>query len=252
MTSSCWKLLIEYGADVNIKCLKTWLTPLHEASLYGHSKCVYQLICAGANVSAVASSGLEGATPLHLASKENHVDCIEVLLSAGADIRKTNLRNQTALLTATVAGHVEAVDLLLDAGSEAIKSTAYGCTALFGASNLEVAKLLMKRGVPATVVDSLGRTVLHCAASRGEGAALLCLFFKAGTDPTLRNLRGMTAADVARFEGHMDTAKMLDMLEAKYRDNKRREEEEKTEDTAGVKELDQKVGSLNINEKARK
>lgn len=176
-------------------------------------------------MSAVASSDIFGATPLHLASEENHIDCIEKLLEAGADREMKNMKDQTALLAATIEGHVKAVDLLLDAGSDASKMTAYGNTALIAVSNLEVAKLLIQRGVSAKVVDSLGWTVLHFAAYRGESTGLLCLFFQAGCDPTVRNNGGWTAADVARSEGHMDTAKMLDMLETKHRDNKRREEE---------------------------
>lgn len=166
----------------------------------------------------MAAAVAESFTPLHFAALENHTDVIEVLLGAGAnvDIQDTKLR--TPLMVATTGSHIKAIELLIDAGSKPNKTNARGHSALFAASNVEVAKVLIDRGASAKVVDVQGWTLLHNAAFGGYPTGLLCAHFKAGANPLSKDARGRTPADIARLKGNEGTARMLDMLAAKHRE----------------------------------
>jgi ankyrin repeat protein len=75
------KLLISYGADINLKT-KDGKTPLHEAIQYaGYLKTVEFLVQNGADVNA---KDAEGKTPLKLAVEHNETEIAEFLRQHGA------------------------------------------------------------------------------------------------------------------------------------------------------------------------
>lgn len=93
---NCISSLIDGGKDVNFIdeiCHFRIITPLQLASQHGQSDCVRLLIEKGADVNL---KDRENWTPLHLASACGHLDCIQLLLDNGADKTLINDRGESA------------------------------------------------------------------------------------------------------------------------------------------------------------
>ncbi|XP_029400041.1 putative ankyrin repeat domain-containing protein 31 [Mus pahari] len=108
------KVLIEAGADVNLKDSAGW-TPLHKASSGGFDDVITELLQAGANVNCET---IEGIVPLHGASAGNHLKAAEILLEHGANPNQKDQKQRTAL---DEAGDEKMKELLKSYG--AIEST---------------------------------------------------------------------------------------------------------------------------------
>lgn len=76
------RTLLDSGADPN-DARGDGLTPLHLASLNGHTEAARILLAAGADVG--PESRIGAYTPLHLAARGGHPDVVELLLASGAD-----------------------------------------------------------------------------------------------------------------------------------------------------------------------
>lgn len=178
--------------------------------------CAYALLRAGANVSA---RDIDGTSPLLAASLKGFTDVIEVLLSGGAidDVNREDNERRTPLIAASAFADVKAVNLLLDAGADVNRADAEGRTALFAPTDLKIVRALLDRGADAKVLAKEGQTVLHTAAANGACAGVICALYRAGADPTVKVRGILTAADLARLEGHEDAATLLDLLAAKHR-----------------------------------
>lgn len=103
------KLLIENGADVNVKD-KDDLTPLHYASMNGYINIIKLLIKNSADIDAQGGNmyiqregeepeliGPMKFTPLHYAVKHKHYDVAELLIKKGADVKIRNAYKQRAI-----------------------------------------------------------------------------------------------------------------------------------------------------------
>lgn len=92
------KVMLEYGADVNIKDSYGYV-PLAKAANGGHLQIVNLLIANGANVNARDdySGDLGRGTPLMAAAYEGHTHVVSALLKAGADPNLKNKSGWTAL-----------------------------------------------------------------------------------------------------------------------------------------------------------
>lgn len=208
------KVLVAAGADIDKKD-NDLNTPLLLACHEGLHKCVWTLICAGADISVKDRKGLSA---LHTSAQQGHTECVEVLLSSGADANVRAPHKGTPLFSAALYGDAKSVHLMIDAGSNPNSLDVVGRSALFGAKKLENVKALLERGASAKILSTDGLSVLHHAAYHGCDVGILRALFRAGADPTLVRM-GKTAADIAREKGHVDAAKMLDLLAVKYRAN---------------------------------
>ncbi|XP_059390620.1 transient receptor potential cation channel subfamily A member 1-like [Carassius carassius] len=111
------KRLLETFTDS--KMLNDWdekgLTPLHLASMAGHTQVVELLLRSGA----LFQSDYKGWSCLHHAAAEGYTQTMKILLAANVKLLDiTNEDGNTALHIAAQAGHVGAVLLLLDRGAE--------------------------------------------------------------------------------------------------------------------------------------
>ena len=74
----CVKLLLEYGADVNIVD-NFGFRPIHDACLYGHLKILRMLLNQGAKTEGVDRMGLASITPLLYAAQQDNIECLKLL-----------------------------------------------------------------------------------------------------------------------------------------------------------------------------
>ena len=108
-------LLLDAGAEPNSVVLFSE-TPLHTAASMGYSDCVKVLLKFGAGIEILM--GQMKMSALHLAAQEGNVDCVDHLLEAGASVRAENVRGQSPLHLAALAQSPETVELLLNNGED--------------------------------------------------------------------------------------------------------------------------------------
>lgn len=138
-------LLIQHGADVNVRLGKDEATPLMRAAASLHPDVVSQLLKAGAHLDA---QDRLGATALMWASVKGCQACATRLIAAGALLDVRGRMGETALQLAVETGDLNMVKLLLDAGADQTIATMVGTTPLQAAENRrlsEIAALLRAR-----------------------------------------------------------------------------------------------------------
>ena len=208
------RLLIEYGADINIKSSKLQRTALMSAAYRGRASIVQYLLEQGAPVN---TQDVEGVTSLMIASQNGHPETVRVLLDYGADANMLGWSEeiyQTALMLACFNQRTVCVDLLLDGGADPnlcgstdspLSAACYttGHDQPMDPTILE--KLLSAGGNPNT---QTGFTALMIAADQGydEGVQVL---LNASADVNIQNSDGNIALHYAADEGHLGICKML-------------------------------------------
>ena len=105
------KLLLKFGATIDLKNKTDATTPLHTASCYGHDKIAQILLDNGADI---AARDKYEQTSLHHACKESHVDAVKLLLSRGANIDDKDIDGKTPL---QVSVHGSIRSMLLNSSS---------------------------------------------------------------------------------------------------------------------------------------
>ncbi|MCH5600242.1 ankyrin repeat domain-containing protein [Niabella ginsengisoli] len=104
------KLLVENGADVNIKEFRDF-TPIRIAARNGHLDIVKYLADKGAVIDIKA---MDGATPLEHAASKGHYDIVKFLIDKGADINNQDNDGDFPLGEAAKLGYLEIIKLLLE------------------------------------------------------------------------------------------------------------------------------------------
>ena len=107
-------LIITYALDVNART-KFERTPLHVASICGHTDVAQALLDCGAEIDAL---DIHKQTPLHLASSNGRAKVVQLLLEHGAALDVQSSIQNTPLFLASLNGHFESVQLLLDHGAD--------------------------------------------------------------------------------------------------------------------------------------
>ena len=105
--------LLESGVNVNVKD-KYGNTPLYYASTYGQLQIAKLIIEYGADVNIKCY----GSTPLHQASYNRRTEVTKLLLECNADVNVKDSIGWTPLLWASYNGHVDIVKLLVDHGEK--------------------------------------------------------------------------------------------------------------------------------------
>ena len=217
------EILLDHGANINIKSLENGGTPLHTVANWEFIDALRYLIKRGANLEILDNRGF---TPLSLAAYANRLQNVQALVEAGAKIDvKTTTENMTPLIAATMnispLNHGDSMDVikyLLDKKANVNFQAADEKTALINAaasSNSGQAEdkvdLLLSRGAKTDIVNKSGETALMFAAGRGhEGVVELLL--KKGANVQLKNNAGETAMSYAKRSGN---SAILSLLESK-------------------------------------
>ncbi len=189
------KLLLEKGADTNVKDAPSGYSPLHWAVIMWSNEVAELIVAAGADVNArsntgetpldiVATSGgpaaigellvAKGAdaSSLHAAAYVGDIARVKAFIDEGVEInRPSGMVSGTALHSAAAGGHKEVAEFLIDKGADVNAQTRTGQTPLHtaaGASHLDVMELLVNKGAEVNMKDSRGRTVLSIAEKGGH------------------------------------------------------------------------------------
>ena len=121
----------------------------------------------------------------------------------------------TALHLSAFFGGVDGARVLLEAGAEMdlVSRNDFSVYPIHSAAagRVPVALLLVERGADVNVRQRHGWTPLHTAAHNGS-EELVDALLAAGADPAATNDDGVTAADLARKDGHAAIAERLEAL----------------------------------------
>ena len=209
--------LISAGADVNTTDDKGYgdserrskVTPLHLASLYGHTEIVKALISAGADVNETDS---DNDSALDLASRNGHTEIVKALIAAPDTNVETMPQNGNLLLHgASRNGHTEIVKALIDAKADVKHATENGNTLLHGASrdgHTEIVKALIDAKADVNAKDTDKDTPLH-GASRNGHTEIVKALINAGADVNAKDTDRDTPLHGASRNGHTEIVEAL-------------------------------------------
>ena len=110
------KVLLEYGADVNLKPPSRFANTAVDAAVSGdHADVVRILLAAGANPNVTSEANY---TTLHKAAVHGNLDVVRMLLDHGADVHAVRDGGHTPMDDAKEKGHVAIADLLRARGAK--------------------------------------------------------------------------------------------------------------------------------------
>lgn len=187
-------------------------TPLHLASIFGHTAIVQYLLERGAQTKA---KDILGSTPLHEACRYGQTDIVSLLLSSGSDPNsQDSLGKSPLLLVIDSAKRIEIYDLLLKHKANPNAKDMYGDTPLHIATmnsmDLEVLKLLQQYGADVNERNKQGITPLALAIDR-QRKEHVEFFAKNGADIHAEDIQG--TSPLSRVLSPSRNATMLELLE---------------------------------------
>ncbi len=152
----------------------------------------------------------QGQHGLFLALRAGSNKVVRLLLQhPQTQVESTNAVGETPLMMAALRADIDSMKILIARGAQVNRP---GWTPLhYAASSPSDApvRLLVEQGAQIDARAPNGNTPLMLAARYGsEGSVTLLL--QRGADRTLRNLRNLNAADVARLDGRETLARRLD------------------------------------------
>ena len=207
------RLLLEKGAEIEVKGGKYNYTPLSWAARNGHEAVVKLLLDKGAETE--VKDNKFGRTSLLWAAENGHKAVVKLLLEKGAETEvKEDKFGRTSLLWAAENGHVAVVKLLLEKGAETeVKDNDFGRTSLLWAArngHEAVVKLLLEKGAEIEAKENdFGRTSLLWAARNGHEAVVKLLLEKGAEIKVKEGNYSFTPLFWAAENGHKAVVKLL-------------------------------------------
>jgi ankyrin repeat protein len=245
----CMRLLLEAGADANLRDGKKGFTPLRRAIMKQDAEAVKMLLEYGADPGwkcvrtdennlaigepvtdeEIAKEGDPGIAAMVTEARkkfrvnelahDNPADLSEMrrLLEAGVPVNIKNENSQTALMYACIHRNVAMTKLLLEFGADpeitwdphVQTALRLACGSNRAPPSLPIVELLLEHGADPHRLDARGRSLVHSAASGGE-ESILKLVVQNGVSLTARDADGNTPADNAEvWNGNGDKAARL-------------------------------------------
>jgi len=192
-------LLLEKGAQVNTVD-KNGATPLHTAAENNYAPFVKVLLEHGADIEMKHKK--YSTTPLHTAvlSWKSGIETMRILLAAGANINAKDDTLRTPLFLALARNNTERLKFLLDNVADPNAQANDGETPLHSAmttGDLSIIELLINAGAKIEIKDNWGSTPLHRAVYYGKVDAVKFLIEK-GANPDTKDNNGKKPLDIAR------------------------------------------------------
>ncbi len=203
------KILIKYGANVNVKDNSGW-TPLHIAAWYSDLDIVKYLVEKGADVNAKDNLG---QTPLHISTNKGDLENVKALIHGGAIPEYKNHDGKTSIHLAASNGNLHILFFFNDTCADMNIGSKDGKTPLhYAASNkdIDTIKGLLLCGAYINAKDKYGITVLHIATKNND-LELLKFLVKNTDKIDTKDKHGMTPLHKAVEYGYIDIVKFLVM-----------------------------------------
>jgi ankyrin repeat protein len=182
-------------------------TQLRDAIRAGDPAAVQALIDAGADVQADFGGGL---TPLHAAVMNQNAASVQALIDAGADLEALDSTGETPLHKAAQAPSAEVAQALIDAGANLVavaQEDLFGQTPLHYAAeggHNDVLIALLDAGVDVDIRNAVFQATPFMAAAWQGNVAGMDILYASGADPTLVNVDGVTAFQIAAQFGQTE------------------------------------------------
>jgi len=157
-------------------------TPLHLASIYGHTAIAKYLLDNGASTNVQDSAG---ATPLHESVRYGNVDIVKMILTVGADVNAEDNLGKTPIMLIMPKDKIN-----------------------------ELYELLIKHNADLNQKDMYGDTVLHTAAMMHVNSNIINLLAQHNADINARNKEGVTPLAIAIMQQDIENVKLLANLGA--------------------------------------
>lgn len=232
-------LLLEYGADPNIKNLCSENRPLIVAAAGGDDDNVQQLTEAGADVKArnvlhaicqacslpmlqlaldhganLGQPSLHGTPVLHSAVTNPQTNILQYLLEKYPQLTNTtNTSHQNALWPAIATQNLPAIHLLLASSIPLTTHDTHNETPLHATishlPHTHIPNLLLTLGIRTNFAGLHARTELHYAAESGCQTGVVRALLARGLDPDARDNRGRTPLHCAARGGFLGIARVL-------------------------------------------
>lgn len=204
--------------------INVW-TPLQEACLSNDIEAVTILLENGANPNKTPPFQLPWFAPIQIAASNGNIDIMTVLIEHGANIESFG-HNALILLTKNArygkdnsisfetykAGYELLEKHDMDASHSSFEERPLLCESAL-LSDIEVTNYLVsEKGLPVTVCDSEGRTLLHFACLSGftdPTVEYIQFLLDHGIDITAKDSYGKTAYDYAVEQGLTEIADLL-------------------------------------------
>ncbi len=202
-------LLLEKGADKEVKTLPLLCTPLHLAIDKGYEGIVALLLEKGANIQAKA---YRGATALHLAANKGHKNLIKFLLSKGISVNIKDGDGLTPLHLAAYQGKTEVVEQLIKEKATVDAVSKRGLTPLHlaveGAHEATILKLLENKANIEAKAQEYKLRPLHLAACKGYKNIVELLLSK-GAKLEAKDSDKFTALHWATLKAHPTVVEII-------------------------------------------
>lgn len=138
--------MLDAGAEVNVRTMPAWETPLFKALQRGNTDMCMMLLDAGAKVNIY---NIKGKLPVFFAAEFWDGKLIDKFLECGSTLDDVGRDGDVLLHAAARAGDLELVKRILDTGVDVNTYSKYGLTALICAlmeNHQHVAKYLLEQG----------------------------------------------------------------------------------------------------------